>query len=160
MNDVKITFFEKEAFESMPLPTHERGNMLIPVFMMKDGDEFFVINRNRDKKEHYDTGHIKKKLIETNGAYFKLYGVFDDPYNLVQWVKEKKYSFECSGKKGRVFNDVKSLFRDCGANERYGKGFVDFGGNIREVSCAFQYRIYDIAMVDTLKKQIKELALA
>ena len=44
-----ITFFEKEAFESMPLPTQIRGPMLIPVFMMKDGDEFFVINRNRDK---------------------------------------------------------------------------------------------------------------
>jgi len=157
MNELKITFFEKEVFESMPLPTHETGSMLIPVFMMKDGDEFFVINRNRDKESHYDTEHIKMRLIENKGAYFKLYGVFDDPYSLVQWVKEKKYSFECSGKNGRVFNDVKSLFKDCGNNERYVKGFIDFGGNIREVSCAFQYRIYDIAMVDALKEQIKKL---
>jgi len=158
MNDLKITFFEKEVFESIPLPTHERGSMLIPVFMMKDGDEFFVINRNQDKEEHYDTEHIKMELIENKGVYFKFYGIFDNPYSLVKWVKEKKYSFECSGKSGRVFNDVKSLFRDRGNDERYGKGFVDFGGNIREVSCAFQYRIYDIAMVDTLKEQIKKTA--
>ena len=158
MNDLMITFFEKEAFESTRLPTQERGSMLIPVFMMMGDDEYFVVNRNRDKTGHYDTEHIKLKLIENKGAYFKFYGVFDDPYSLVQWVKDKKYSFECSGKNGRVFNDAEALFSDCRDNERYGKGFVDFGGNIREVSCAFQYRIYDIAIVEALKEQIRKLA--
>ena len=158
MNDLQITFFEKEAFESTPLPTQERGRVLIPVFMMKGGNEYFVINRNRDTKEHYDTEHIKLKLTETKGTYFKFYGVFDDPYSLIQWVKDKGYSFESSGKNGRVFSDAESLFSDCRDNERYGKGFIDFGGNIREVSCAFQYRIYDIAIVEALKEQIRKLA--
>ena len=158
MNDSTITFFEKEAFESTPLPTHEKGCMLIPVFMLKGGIEYFVINRSRDKEDHYKTEHIKMRLLETKGAYFKLYGKFDDPYSLVQWVKEKKYSFEYSGKKGRVYNDVASLFSDCRNNEGYGEGFVGFGGNIRQVSAAFQYRIYDIAMADTLKEQIRTLA--
>jgi len=157
MNDSTITFIEKEAFESSPLPTQARGCMLIPVFMLKGGNEYFVINRNQDKEEHYDTEHIKMKLIETKGAYFKLYGGFDDPYSLIQWVRKKKYSFESSSEKGRVFNDVASLFNDCRNNDRYGKGFVDFGGNIREVSCAFQYRIYDVSMVEALKEQINKL---
>ena len=158
MNDLKITFFEKEAFESTPLPTQERGSMLIPVFMMKGDDEYFVVNRKRDKAEHYDTEHIKMKLLETKGVYFKFYGGFDDPYSLVQWATEKKYSFVCSGKKGIVINNAEALLSDCRNIEGYGKGFIDFGGNIRQVSCAFKYRIYDIAMVDALKEQIRKLA--
>ena len=157
LHNLQISFVEKEAFESAPLPFNTKGDILIPVFMIKNGKEFFVVNREREKREHYDTEHIKMRLTENNGVYFKFYGIHEDPFALIQWVKGKKYAFESSKGSGRKFNDTETLFTDCRNEKGYGEGFWDFGGNIREVSCAFNYRIYDIAMVNLLKEKIQNI---
>lgn len=149
-----IDFIEKDVFELPPLPFNQNGDKAVPVFMVKDGKKYFMLNRTTEKQEHYDTEHIKLKLAENSGDFFKFYGGFDSPFEFVSWVLEKKYSFESSGKDGRVFNDVATLFDDCRNIPGYGAGFIDFHGNIREVSCAFSYRIYDVSMVEALKSAI------
>jgi len=53
-----IHFIEKEPFESKPFPSQAKGASLIPVFMVKDGDEYFVRNREPiigDPNSHHNT---------------------------------------------------------------------------------------------------------
>lgn len=150
-----ISFIEKDEFELPPLPFHQKGDKAVPVFMILDGKEYFVYNRTAEKNIYQDIETLKAKLIENEGKYFKFYGYFDNPFELVKLAAEKKCSFESSGKNGRVFNDIPTLFSDCRDEPRYGEGFIDFGGNIREVSAAFRYRIYDVSMAEALKNEIR-----
>lgn len=150
-----ISFIEKDEFELTPLPFNQKGDKAVPVFMVMDGKEYFIVNRTTKKPGHYDTDSIKLRLEENDGRYFKFHGHFANPFELIKWVAEKKYSFECSGKTGIVYDDVPALFGDCRDEPRYGEGFIDFRGNIRQVSAAFSYRIYDVSMVEALKGAIR-----
>ena len=155
MNSI-ISFIEKEPFELPPLPFRVKGDMAAPVYMIKDGKEYFVLNRTLHKPEHYDTDGIKATLTDNNGAYFAFYGIYKNPFDLVSYVRDKKYSLESTNENGRVFNNIESLFHD---NHNFGSSeyFIGFSGNIREVSCAFCYRIYDVDIADKLKAEIRAL---
>jgi hypothetical protein len=149
-----ITFIEKPEIELPPLPFKQRGDKAHPVFMVKDGKEYFMLNRTTEKSCHYDAERLKQDLMNNGGSFIRFHGKYDNPFDLVDMVIEKKFAFESCGKNGRVFNDVSTLFKDNRNAPCYGAGFIDFGGNLREVSCAFQYRIYDIDMAERLKIKI------
>ena len=152
-----IEFIEKAPFESGDV---FRKQTLVPVFMVKGGKEYFVANLpiaggNYGAEYHREEmAGYKNQLYQTKGEWFKFYGHFDTPFELVEYVKENQYTFECGGKNGRVFNDVNALFID--VPEEYYGSCTDFGGNLREVSAAFRYRIYDEAIVELLKNKIRE----
>lgn len=164
MSAEKITFVEKDSFETQPLPFSTKGVTLIPVFMNKGGKEYFVYNRkpsvgdpdslyNKQQNDVLDA--MKLMLCNNGGRYAKSsYGKFDCPYELIQYVKDKKCQF-ISGE--HKFNHIETLFSDCRGVDGYGEGFVDFGGNIRQVSCAFSFRIYDNEMVRELKELVRKL---
>lgn len=123
-----------------------------PVFMEADGKRFFV--RNIAKPHKYDTwGKLdhqrsiddakkaKRQLLENNGKYCCFYGLKNNPFDFIKWVKENKYTLEIHG---RLFVDSEN-------------GFTDFHGNVVEYSAAFTYRIYDENMIHELKSIVKAM---
>ena len=143
-----IIFLEKEelTFES------EDGYRLYrPVYMLKDGVEYFVVNRlvaDRDvswgkydvKRSNDEIERYKKFLEKNDGKYFKFNGSFDDLFEMLNDMKEHKHTFTSN-----------ELLYYNSANDR----IVDFHGNRREASAAFHYRIYDTQMVERLKSALR-----
>lgn len=121
------------------------GNcMMYPIFMLKDGKEYFVVNRrepNESWKEKEREAQIAE-LLANDGAYFHFYGLYADPFEMLKEMAER----------GHTFCDPDKLFDDCRDNPGYGSGFVDFHGNRNEVSAAFHYRIYDAALLEKIKE--------
>jgi len=139
-----IEFIQKEPFESR---TAFSVRELIPVFMVKDGAEYFIINRvvkgsgYSAAYESISISALKEFLIKTDGAYVKFNGFYDDPKEMLAEMQERGHSFV----------EPDNLFVRCDGKS-YGSGFTDFSGNRNEVSAAFYYRIYDEKLVDELKK--------
>lgn len=137
MTNKEISFILKDSY----IAKYGLGSTAkyTPVYMVNDAGTFFVRNIINDKS--IDVDEIKAELIKTNGRYFTFCcGKRDvDPIGFIDWVKENDFNFE-----------------DCTAIGKYNTiedGFVDFGGNLKEISCAFSFRIYDPELV----KEVKEL---
>lgn len=147
-----IVFAEKEelTFES------EDGYRLYrPVYMLKDGVEYFVVNRlvaDKDgswgkydvRRSNDEIQRYKKFLVNNDGKYFKFNGSFDDPFAMLDEMKELKHTFTSD-----------ELLYYNSANDR----IVDFHGNRREASAAFHYRIYDAYMVESLESALRKFSL-
>lgn len=135
-----IKFIEKKPFKS-----YDHWNMndclMYPNFMIKDGKEFFIMNRRVPQPKYKDNEiqeHIKQ-LKENNGAYITFYGANKNPIDMLKDIVERQFSFI----------EPTELFKESESND-----FVDFNGNLNEVSAAFMYRIYDTKIL----KDIKEIA--
>lgn len=146
-----IEFIELEPFETMggaPFTTMT----LVPVFMIMDGEKYFVSNLPIVGGNHSPEYHrrelegYKEQLLQTGGRYFKFYGFYGDPEELLAATEERGHTF--------VRPDV--LFYE-ESDEAYGVGFTGFRGNLNEVSAAFAYRIYDKAYAAKLRERIKIL---
>ncbi len=121
------------------------GTTYVPVFMVKDGKEYFVRNRDKNQKQSdVVLNAIKEFLTQTDGQYFKEYGIYENPFDMLRAVIDGKYTF---------FETT--VFDDCRGIDRYGGGFIDFSGNFREVAAAFSYRIYDTNMYRKLCSIVK-----
>lgn len=137
-----IEFFEKERYYDDSIFTGQCW--MYPVFMLKDGKEYFVQNRREPddswkQEELYDR---KAELLANNGAYFRFHGFYADPLEMLKEMAER----------GHTFTEPDRLFVDCRSPKSYGEGFVDFHGNRNEVSAAFHYRIYDAALLEKIKE--------
>ena len=135
-----ITFIEKAPYESNTL--WFKGKYY-PNYMLKDGAEYFLWNRAEpsDRFDNEEYEERKKHLIENGGTYFKFYdhSKHNHPLDILKWVIDKGYTFEkCT--KAQYLSD--------------GKCF-DFSGNLRQVSSAFFYRIYDKALADEIIALLK-----
>ena len=118
-----------------------------PVYAVIDGENKFLRNLVKPltgdckKYEHQkslkEVFAAKVNLLKHDGKYFTMYGQFDDPFELLAYIKENGYTLEV----------VRSLFYGSPNN-----GYMDFHGNCCEYSCAFQYRIYDAAMLGKIKE--------
>lgn len=118
--------------------------MMYPIFMFKDGKEYFVVNR-REPDESWKEKEREAQIAEllaNGGAYFHFHGLYADPFEMLKEMAER----------GHTFCDPDKLFDDCRDNPGYGSGFVDFHGNRNEVSAAFHYRIYDAALLEKIKE--------
>lgn len=150
-----IEFVEKEPFSyNDPFI----GETLAPVYMRKDGREYFVRNRvvhgkdpdlgwrqYDEKKSDADVEYAKAFLIQNGGRYVKFYGFYDDPLEMLKEMTER----------GHTFTTPDNLFVDC--REKEGRWFLDFHGNRREASAAFQYRIYDPALAEEVIAAVQPL---
>ena len=118
--------------------------MMYPVFMFKDGKEYFVVNRREPdvswKKKERDAQIAE--LLANGGAYFHFHGLYADPFEMLKEMD----------KRGHTFCNPDELFIDCRDNPAYGSGFVDFHGNRNEVSASFHYRIYDMDLLEKIKE--------
>lgn len=144
-----IYFIEKEPFES---DSSLSDLVLIPVFMVKNGTEYFVRNRvvdcmNRAWKDYEirkaarELSEIKRFLEQNDGKYFKFHGAFDDPFEMLEDMK-------C---KGHTFTRPNDLFLGC---IKPNDGYLDFHGNRKEYSAAFHYRIYDYQMAKKIMTEV------
>ena len=119
--------------------------MMYPVFMIKDGKEYFVVNR-REPEESWKEKEREAQIAEmlaNDGAYIRFCGFYADPLEMLAEMEMRDH----------IFSDPDDLFLDCRNNLKgYGEGFVDFHGNRNEVSAAFHYRIYDVALLEEVKE--------
>lgn len=147
-----IEFVEKKPWTDRSPFT---GQTYAPNYMVKDGVEYFLVNRVvRCDDRGYANLHLdesrkgleatKQFLVKNGGAYFKFYGIYADPFEMLKKIAER----------GHTFCDPEKLFDDCRGINGYGAGFVDFHGNRNEVSAAFHYRIYDMEMLERLKERV------
>lgn len=116
---------------------------MYPTVMKKDGREFFMFNR-RDPDETYRLNEqeaFKKMLIANDGKYFKFNGFYDDPFEMLREVAERKHTF--TEKIEKVLD--------------YSGNTLNFHGNRREVSAAFFYRIYDGEMQAKIEEAVKHI---
>lgn len=144
-----IEFVEKNPWTD---PSPFTGQTYVSVFMVRDGVEYFVVNRVvHDSDRGYRGFHISEShrgleatkafLLQNGGTYFKFNGIYEDPFEMLKEMSER----------GHTFCDPDKLFDDCRDNPGYGGGFVDFHGNRNEVSAAFCYRIYDEALLEKIR---------
>jgi hypothetical protein len=123
------------------------GREYVPVFMVKDGVEYFVINRvvATSAEDCYSSSGdrldaAKAMLLKTEGKYFKLHGKYEKPENMLAEILRR----------GHSFTEPEDMFVEC-RDSKYGGGFTDFHGNLNEVSAAFSYRIYDAELLGRIK---------
>ncbi|MCM1500522.1 MAG: hypothetical protein NC124_18830 [Clostridium sp.] len=132
-----ITFIEKE-------PWHDDSPFIgqcdmFPIYMVKGGREFFVINRRvpDDSWKAAELEEIKKLLIDTDGAYTKFNGIYKNPFEMLKEMAEREHTFR---EPNKLFIEFPN------------RGFVDFHGNRNEVSAAFHYRIYEIDLIKAIQR--------
>lgn len=132
-----IRFIEKEPWHDDSPFTG--GCDMFPVYMVKGGKEFFVINRRvPDASWKADElEEIKKLLIDTDGAYTKFNGMYRNPLDMLKEIAERKHTFT---EPDKLFVIPEN------------KGFTDFHGNRKEVSAAFHYRLYGAGIIKAIQR--------
>ena len=140
---INISFIEKEPFNTRFI-TGEI-HRLVPVFMVKDNAEYFMVNRRIDCGDKNDTDieSYKEMLLSNGGKFFRFYGCFEDPFEMLSDMKKHTYHFVEPEKVIERFD-----------GNGYGKGFYDFGGNFKEVSAAFNYRIFCTGYAEKLNNLV------
>lgn len=133
----KISFIEKKPWHDNSPFTG--GCDMFPVYMVKGGKEFFVINRRvpDDSWKTAELEEIKKLLIDTGGVYTKFHGMYKNPFDMLNEIVERKHTFR----------EPDKLFIIPKNGE-----FTDFHGNRNEVSAAFHYRLYEADFIRTVQK--------
>lgn len=134
-----LKFIEKEPYKS-----YDNWNMnyclMYPNFMIKDGKEFFIVNRRepnpRYRKDEEIQGFIEQ-LKGNNGSYITFYGSDKNPIDMLKSIVERQFSFV----------EPTDLFKKSESND-----FVDFHGNFNEFAAAFRYRIYDFEILKSIEK--------
>lgn len=139
-----IEIFEKERYYDDSPFTGQC--YMYPTFMRKDGKEVFMFNRREpdDSWKLRENEERKAFLIAHDGKYFKFNGFYDDPFEMLKEMAERRHTFTESEEKNYW----------CSFEEN---GFIDFHGNRREVSAAFHYRIYDPEMAQKIKEAVHHI---
>jgi hypothetical protein len=140
-----IEFVELEPFETKD-GSSEGNKTLIPVYMVKGGEMYFVMNCTSSKLDIENLANIKTELIRNGCRYFKFYGYYDDPEQMIAEMIVK----------GNSFIQPDKLFHYKPSNER-GVEYTDFRGNQHEVSDGFYYRIYDKSFATKLVNLVSAL---
>lgn len=142
-----ITFIEKPALTEYVACIRRT---YVPVFMVKNGTEYFIMKRAIDGT-HMENKHlerIKSMLLNTEGRYFKFYGAYDDPFEMLASIKERGYTL--------IFGSPAGPFCDCPVVP-YGAGFTDFSGGCCEIDLTFNYRIFDPDLLTSLRAAVQDL---
>lgn len=138
-----IEFIEKEPIYDVSPFTGKC--LLYPTYMVKGGKELFVFNRREpDESWHRREDEIRKEhLLRTDGKYFRFHGFYDDPFEMLREIAERKHTLD-----GLTEDDNKwcSFEKD---------GYIDFHGNRKEVSAAFLYRIYDREIAEQIMEAVR-----
>lgn len=142
-----ITFIEEEQ-EKWHSANYAFGDRdMYPNYMIKDGKRFFMFNRGSNARSYdIDKQEARKaQLLSTDGKYFKFHGAFASPIDMLKWIIDKKYRF-CS----LTFNNVH--YENSTSEDHF-----DFHGNLKEVSAAFFYRLYDSELIGEIKTMLKQI---
>lgn len=85
-----IKIIEKEPYKSYDR-WNERDCLMYPVFMIKDGKEYFVLNRRETNLDYNNKENQRRleKLNQTNGKYTVFYGDFENPFEMLKDIIKK-----------------------------------------------------------------------
>lgn len=109
------------------------------VYLINESKQLFVANHTTPLQAEIGSSNVfdninlvlgyTNQLVENNGAYFKLHGQHNDPFEFLLWMQKSGYTFE----------------RDCRKLKIKDRPFgcIDVHGNLREISAMFSYRFYD-----------------
>lgn len=118
---------------------------MYPTYMVKDGKEYFMFNRREpdDSWKLEADERRKQQLIASGGAYMTFNSFYPHPLEMLAEVAERKHHFTEPDK--MYWSSIEA------------QGFVDFHGNRREVSAAFQYRIYDPELAAKIEAVVEHI---
>lgn len=116
---------------------------IYPNVMIKDGKEYFIINRvvpfeSKERKENYE--RIIDVLKKSNGIFTIFYGVYTNPFDMLQDICQEKHKIRGKSKDIFTFNE---------------DGSIDFKGDRDIYTSMFMYKIYDQKLVEDLKEIVK-----
>lgn len=134
MKQINLVTANNESFKVYS--RWDGGNIsLTPVYFEDNGKRHFIANTgDRDT----DINWYAEQLANNDGKYFCFYCFKNNLFEFLDMVDESKSTYQ----------DAK--FDVCG-------DWVDFHGNLRERSCAFMYRIYDMTLFDQLRKRLPKI---
>lgn len=149
MNSIKIFERPEEARTSY---NFWDNNTYTPVYMERLGAVHFLwsIPSHEESYRTKERKHREEQLKANGGTWFKFYGGSIncgtpnckrlDPVQWARWVSDRGYHYQptCLDKNG------------CNLHKPDGATFFDFSGNLKEISSAFHYRIYDLEIVRQL----------
>lgn len=141
-----IEIIEKEGYYDDSPFTGQR--YMHPVYMVKNGKEFFMFNRPEPEEKYSEVERIfrTKQLTDNDGAYMRFNGYYADPEEMLREIKERRHTF--------TEDKLEAIIVRCTGRT---EPFWDFHGNRREVSAAFFYRIYDETLKDRITEKVKEI---
>ena len=131
-----------------------RGSALFtPLFMLRGKSKYFVMNiveeisgdspawiKLHNEQNAAKIEKAKNQLMENGGQYLTFHGLQTNPFDFLNWVKEKGYTLEVHGE----------LFYE--STQKSARPFTDFHGNVLEYSAAFMYRVYDKKVLSSLRE--------
>ncbi len=137
-----IKIIEKEPYKSYDR-WNERDCLMYPVFMIKDGKEYFVLNRRETNLDYNNKENQRRleKLNQTNGKYTVFYGDFENPFEMLKDIIKKM---------DLIITNNDRTFEKAMPNE----DSIDFHGNRQNYSSAFMYRIFDKELENDLKEVV------
>ncbi|MCI8617467.1 MAG: hypothetical protein HFI49_02770 [Bacilli bacterium] len=128
-----IEIIEKEPFR------FEDTNIR-PVVMIKDGKEIYIRNKVYiGEKEYERTINVLKV---SDGKYTIFYGAYDNPFDMLQDISEKKQLIK---------KDLKEIFD----NSESEGDFTDFIGTTSPSYSIFNYRIFDTKLLQDIKEIVE-----
>lgn len=145
-----LRIIETERVQSIRAACYGGGGYwLYPTYAVIDGVEHFMFNRREDSNGHVERAweyeEWKKQLVATEGKYFKFYGFMDDPIAFLNMVATEGYHFDVRMEEDYIFSEAEDV--KC----------YEFQGNLKEVSAAFHYRIYDTALAKKIAVAVHNL---
>ena len=113
---------------------------IYPNVMIKDGKEYFIINRvvpyeNKYHRENYEK--VIKTLQATDGLFTICHGAYTNPFDMLQDICMKKHKI--IRYKKRIFEPIED-------------GIIEFSGDRDTYSSDFMYKIFDLELVNKLKE--------
>lgn len=139
MSENIITFIEKE-------PETKNNFYIVPVYMVKEGKEHFVMNFLRHhKKSELNLNNYKKQLIANNGDYFCIDGYIFNIFSFLKQMAEGEAWFKNGFEKAFVWNkefngwDFREIF--C----------------IEDVEYEVYYRVFDSDLAQDIEEILREL---
>lgn len=105
------------------------------MFNRREPDSSWYLQANEDRKAF---------LVANDGKYFVFCGIYDDPFEMLKTIARRKLTFTESEENNYYGSIEKS-------------GYLDFHGNLREVSAAFHYRIYCPEMAEKIKEAVRHI---
>lgn len=116
-------------------------NVIYPVVMIKDNKEIHIINKIARNDKKYE--RIINILKISDGKYTVFYGAYDNPFDMLQNIVEGKQVIK---------NDLKEDIFDVSESDG---NFTDFIGFTSPNYSIFNYRIYDVNLLQDIKKIVE-----
>lgn len=150
-----IEFYEGECFAATGI-TPDIERTYVPVYLKRGTQLFFLTNRLVAETNEtmaaanitastLECENIKASFIASGCRFFKETGTHENPLHLLDFMKERSYTFAAF--------DTEDMFRY--SNRKDGSvPFAVFHGNLKELSAAFTYKIFDDSLVQELKRRI------